>query len=56
VEINKEKPGKGNFVVTVSGTEEPIVDLKEMKRPFKDLKALDIDDVIIKILKAVEEK
>lgn len=55
VEINKEKPGKGNFVVTVLGIEEPIVELKEMKRPFKDLKALDIGVVVSNILKAVEE-
>jgi len=54
VEINKEKPGKGNFVVKVSGTEEPIVELLQMKRPFSSLKALDMDDVIKQILNAVE--
>ena len=54
VEINKEKPGKGNFVVKVEGVEEPIVELLSMKRPFPALKALDMDEVIEKILKAIE--
>jgi len=53
VEINKDKPGKGNFVVKVSGTEEPIVELLQMKRPFTSLKALDMEDVIKNILNAV---
>jgi hypothetical protein len=39
--------------VTVSGVEEPIVDLKGMKRPFKDLKALDMDEVVEKIIAAI---
>lgn len=54
VEVNKEKPGKGNFVIKVSGTEEPIVELLSIKRPFPSLKALDMDDVIKRILEAVE--
>ena len=45
VEINKEKPGKGNFVVRVEGRDEPILELLGMKRPFAALKALDMDDV-----------
>ena len=53
VEINKEKPGKGNFIVKVSGVEEAIVELKGMKRPFKPLKELDMDDVIEKVLAAI---
>lgn len=53
VEINKEKPGKGNFIVTVEGIDEPIVSLLGMKRPFPALKALDIDEINGKILDAV---
>jgi len=54
VEINKEKPGKGNFVVTIAGSDEPIVSLLGMKRPFPALKALDMDEINGKILKALE--
>lgn len=54
MEINKDKPGKGNFIVKVSGVEEPIVELTAMKRPFPALKALDMDDVIEKVLTALE--
>jgi len=53
VEINKEKPGKGNFVVTVEGVEEPIVSLIGMKRPFPPLKALDMDDINAKVIAAL---
>jgi len=45
VEINKEKPGKGNFVVRLEGKDEPILELIGMKRPFAALKALDMDDI-----------
>eukprot|EP00804_Cyclotella_cryptica_P027741 CCRYP_020470-RA/>CCRYP_020470-RA protein AED:0.49 eAED:1.00 QI:0/0/0/1/1/1/2/0/106 len=45
VEINKEKPGKGNFVVRVEGRNKPVLELLGMKRPFAALKALDMDDV-----------
>lgn len=54
VEINKDKPGKGNFVVKVSGIAEPIVELLQMKRPFPPLKALNMDDVVQKVLNAIE--
>jgi len=53
VEINKEKPGKGNFAVRVSGVEEPIVELLGLKRPFPSLKALDMDDVCAKVVAAI---
>lgn len=53
VEINKEKPGKGNFIVTISGVDTPIVDLKAMKRPFPALKNLDMDEVVKKVLEAI---
>jgi len=53
VEINKEKPGKGNFIIRISGIDNPIVELKEMKRPFKPLKELDMEDVIEKVLAAI---
>lgn len=55
VEINKEKPGKGNFIVRVSGKAEPIVELLGMSRPFSALKALDMDDVVAKVLAALNE-
>jgi hypothetical protein len=53
VEINKEKPGKGNFVVRVSGMEEPVIELLAMKRPFPPLKALDMDEVCQQVVDAV---
>eukprot|EP00585_Thalassiosira_rotula_P010885 CAMPEP_0196142122 /NCGR_PEP_ID=MMETSP0910-20130528/11074_1 /TAXON_ID=49265 /ORGANISM="Thalassiosira rotula, Strain GSO102" /LENGTH=137 /DNA_ID=CAMNT_0041403389 /DNA_START=42 /DNA_END=455 /DNA_ORIENTATION=+ len=56
VEINKEKPGRGNFVVRVEGKEEPVLELLGMKRPFTDLKALEMDDVGKMIVEALEEK
>jgi len=48
VVINAVKPGKGNFVVRVG--EHPIVELTAMTRPFKKLKALDMDEVVASIL------
>jgi hypothetical protein len=54
VEINKEKPGKGNFVVRVQGVEEPIIELLGLKRPFPSLKALDMDDVCQQVLTALK--
>ena len=53
MEVNKEKPGKGDFIVTVSGVEVPIVELKAMKRPFTALKALDMDEIIKNVVKAL---
>lgn len=52
--INQEKPGKGNFVIRVSGVDEPIIELKAMKRPFPPLKALDMDELAKKVLSALE--
>lgn len=54
VEINKEKPGKGNFVVRVQGVDEPIIELLGLKRPFPSLKALDMDDVCQQVLTALK--
>ncbi|KAL3927175.1 MAG: hypothetical protein SGBAC_013186 [Bacillariaceae sp.] len=53
VEINKEKPGRGNFVVRVSGVEAPIVELLGLKRPFPPLKALDMDEICAKVVEAI---
>ena len=50
--VNQEKPGKGNFVVTVGET--VVVELRSMKRPFKPLKALDMDDVGQQVLDALQ--
>lgn len=62
VDLNKEKPGKGNFVITVvktdgkdGGEEEPVVNLLGMKRPFPALKALDMEEVISKVLAKIED-
>eukprot|EP00557_Chaetoceros_sp_GSL56_P014014 CAMPEP_0176478116 /NCGR_PEP_ID=MMETSP0200_2-20121128/1011_1 /TAXON_ID=947934 /ORGANISM="Chaetoceros sp., Strain GSL56" /LENGTH=144 /DNA_ID=CAMNT_0017874025 /DNA_START=26 /DNA_END=460 /DNA_ORIENTATION=+ len=54
VEVNKEKPGKGNFIVTVSGVDKPIVELRGMNRPFPALKALDMEEVIQNVVNALE--
>jgi hypothetical protein len=53
VVINKEKPGKGNFVVSVAGISQPIIELRGMKRPFPPLKALAMDQVIKNIQEAL---
>lgn len=53
VAVNAEKPGRGNFVVRVHGA--PVVELRAMKRPFPPLKALDMEDVTQKVLKALDE-
>lgn len=53
VEINKEKPGKGNFVVRIEGRDEPILELLGMKRPFSTLKELDMDDIGKDIIEAL---
>lgn len=52
--VNPETPGKGNFIIRVNGGE-PIVELLEMKRPFPALKALDMEDVIAKVVEAVDK-
>lgn len=51
--INKDKPGRGNFVVRVGGV--AVVELRGLKRPFPALKALDMEEVAAKVLKALEE-
>jgi hypothetical protein len=53
VEINKEKPGRGNFVVRVN--DKVIVELLGLKRPFPPLKALDMEDVNAKVLNAIAD-
>eukprot|EP00565_Helicotheca_tamesis_P005061 CAMPEP_0185723578 /NCGR_PEP_ID=MMETSP1171-20130828/375_1 /TAXON_ID=374046 /ORGANISM="Helicotheca tamensis, Strain CCMP826" /LENGTH=140 /DNA_ID=CAMNT_0028391305 /DNA_START=227 /DNA_END=649 /DNA_ORIENTATION=- len=55
VVINAEKPGRGNFVVRVSGRDEPIIELLAMKRPFPALKALDMDEVSSNVIEALGE-
>jgi len=52
VSVNHDKPGKGNFVVRVHG--QPVVELLAMKRPFPPLKALDMEEVAEKVMKAIE--
>ena len=56
VEINKTKPGKGNFIVRVEGVDEPVLELTGMKRPFKDLRALEMDDVGKLVMEALGEE
>lgn len=55
VEINKEKPGRGNFVVRVEGKEEPVCELLGLKRPFKALRELDMDEVGQSVVDALGE-
>lgn len=55
VTINKEKPRKGAFVVTVVGADKPVVQLLDMPRPFSKLKALTIEDVASDVKKAVDK-
>ena len=40
----------------VSGADDPIVELHALKRPFPPLKALDMDAIIEKVLKALAEE
>lgn len=54
VEINKEKPGKGNFVVRLEGKDEPVLELLGMKRPFAALKALEMEDIGKSVVEALE--
>jgi hypothetical protein len=53
VEINKEKPGRGNFVVRIEGRDEPILELLGMKRPFSALKELDMAYIGKNIIEAL---
>jgi len=52
VVINAEKPGKGNFVVTVGS--KTVVELRGMKRPFPPLKELDMEAIAKQVLEALE--
>lgn len=52
--VNPEKPAKGSFVVTVDGAE--VLALRDMKRPFPPLKALDMDDVAKDTLAALQKE
>ena len=52
VTVNKEKPRKGAFVVTVGG--KTVLELLDMKRPFPALKALDMEDVAKDVLAAMK--
>ena len=56
VEINKEKPGRGNFVVRVEGKDEPVLELLGMKRPFKALKDLEMEDIGAQVVEALGEE
>jgi hypothetical protein len=52
--INKDKPGKGSFIVRVEGKEDtPVLELVGMKRPFSDLKSLDMEDVGKMVMEAL---
>ena len=56
MEINKEKPGRGNFVVRVEGKDEPVLELLGMKRPFKALKDLEMEDIGAQVIEALDEE
>ena len=53
ISVNPEKPGKGNFVVSVLMNQKTteIVGLRGLPRPFKALRELDIGSVAEKISK-----
>ncbi len=51
VVVNVEKPGKGNFVVSVKGKE--VIGLRAMPRPFKALRECNIESLsedVVKLL------
>ena len=53
--VNKKgakKPRTGCFEIIAGG--ETVISLVGLKRPFKDLKALDIDDVAADVIKAMQ--
>jgi len=56
VVVNAEKPGRGNFVIKIEGKDEPVVELQGMKRPFKSLKDLDMDEVGQLVLDALGDE
>ena len=51
VVINKEKPRKGAFVVTVDGEDKPAIELLALARPFTKLREFDLDAAVAEILK-----
>ena len=53
MQVNKDRPGKGNFVVSVNG--QHVVELRGLARPFPALKALDMDHVVKQVVEAVDQ-
>jgi hypothetical protein len=51
VSINKDKPRKGAFVVTVDGEAKPSIELLGLPRPFTKLREYDLDAAVALILK-----
>ena len=49
VVVNAEKPGKGNFVVSVKGKE--VLGLRALPRPFKALRECDLESVANDVIK-----
>ena len=49
------QPGRGNFVVSISGQDEPVVSLLGMKRPFSALRALDMEATAQQVLDALDD-
>ena len=54
VEINKTYPREGAFVVTVDGVTTPIVELLSLQTPFAELKNLNVDSVVKKVMAIIE--
>ena len=46
IEINKEKPRKGSFVVRVEGSTKPLIELLDLPRPFTKLRDLDLEGAL----------
>ena len=53
VHVNAEKPGKGNFVVSVNGKE--VIALRALPRPFKALRETDLQLLAEKVVKQMKE-
>ena len=50
---NVSTPRRGAFVLKVANVDAPIVELLSLKRPFTDLRNLDVDNVVKKIQNSI---
>ena len=52
---NETAPRRGAFVLKLENNDIPILEMLALKRPFTDLRNLDIDEVVQKIVKIVNK-